>query len=110
MKPQNRIAIIVETRVIPIIQAGFDTYPELNVSEILTLCQQALEDALREEFTASNPPMNLNGVLLGFAEQQQRLQKFLREQESSPDDSGKTSNQGNNHVESKREESADDQR
>jgi hypothetical protein len=59
MKSQNRIVIIVQTRIVPIIQAGFDTYPELDVPEILALCRQALEDALREEFTASNPPMIL---------------------------------------------------
>ena len=38
MKPRDRSAILVEIGIIAIIQAGFDTYPELDVPEILALC------------------------------------------------------------------------
>lgn len=52
MKP-DRVSVVVQTRIIPIIAVGFETYPELNVAKILALCQQALKDALREEFATS---------------------------------------------------------
>ena len=48
--PADRIAIIVQTRAILTTAASFETYPELDVTKILALCRQALEDALREEF------------------------------------------------------------
>ena len=51
MKPDH-VSIVVCTRIIPIMAAGFETYPELDVAEILALCQPALEVALREEFIA----------------------------------------------------------
>ena len=39
------------------------TGPPSDSRTILALCRQALEDALREEFTTSNSPMNLAKVL-----------------------------------------------
>jgi hypothetical protein len=44
---QAAAAGIVRHEILPILAAGFETYPEKDVSEILTLCEPALIDVLQ---------------------------------------------------------------
>jgi hypothetical protein len=43
--------VIVRTAILPVIAAAFETYPELDVEEVLALCVPALVERLAFELT-----------------------------------------------------------
>jgi hypothetical protein len=43
--------IIVRTVILPVITAAFETYPELDIDEVLALCVPALVERLTFELT-----------------------------------------------------------
>jgi hypothetical protein len=45
--PKDRADVFVETWIIPTVAAAFETYPELDVAEVLKLCAPALAEELR---------------------------------------------------------------
>jgi hypothetical protein len=49
-RPRDRADIFATAQIIPVIAAAFETYPELDISDVLALCVPALADALRAEF------------------------------------------------------------
>jgi hypothetical protein len=49
-RSKDRADIFAKTGIIPVIAAAFETYPELDVPEVLALCVPALAENLREEF------------------------------------------------------------
>jgi hypothetical protein len=48
--PKDHADTFVETSIIPTVAAAFETYPELDVAEVLKLCVPALSEELRREF------------------------------------------------------------
>jgi hypothetical protein len=48
---RDRARGIVRFSIFPTIAAGFETYPELDVAEVLRVCERALTDTLAQEFT-----------------------------------------------------------
>jgi|GraSoiStandDraft_29_1057270.scaffolds.fasta_scaffold1603968_2 hypothetical protein len=48
-RPEHRAASFVKRVIVPTIAAAFETYPELDVAEVLSLCVPALTDELARE-------------------------------------------------------------
>jgi len=55
LETRERIRGAVKHVILPTITAAFETYPELDVAEILQLCAPALEEALRRELNLMPP-------------------------------------------------------
>jgi hypothetical protein len=49
-RPTDRAEFVVRTWIVPTIAAAFETYPELDVADVLDRCVVALTERLREEF------------------------------------------------------------
>jgi hypothetical protein len=49
-RPKDCADIFVSTWIIPTIATALETYPELDVAEVLQLCAPALSQELRREF------------------------------------------------------------
>jgi hypothetical protein len=49
-RPKDRADIFVATWIIPTVATAFETYPELDVAEVLKLCAPAPSQELRREF------------------------------------------------------------
>jgi len=47
---KDRAEAAVRTWIVPTITAAFETYPELDVAEVLELCVSALSGELHQEF------------------------------------------------------------
>jgi hypothetical protein len=51
-RPTDRAEIVVRTWIVPTIAAACETYPELDVADVLDRCVAALTERLREAFRA----------------------------------------------------------
>ena len=55
-RPTDRAVIVVRTWIIPTIAAAFESYPELDVADVLDRCTAALTEKLLDEFADVQRP------------------------------------------------------